>query len=133
MHPLPDLQFRLTVETLVEEWLNLLPRRTETLKTGLFAKLKQSLSKTRHQLGDGIGQLLLGKKEITQDLLDELETLLISADLGIETTQEVLKNVTAGLERKKLSDGNSVYDALKLHLQELTKRPFPSLILRNRG
>ena len=49
--------------------------------------------------------MLLGKKEISQDLLEELETLLISADLGIDTTQAVLKQLTEGLERKQLSNG----------------------------
>ncbi|VEB33121.1 cell division protein FtsY homolog [Legionella cherrii] len=53
----------------------------EPAKEGIFARFRKGLSKTRHQLGDGIGRLLLGKKEISQDLMDELETLLISADL----------------------------------------------------
>lgn len=95
--------------------------QTEALKPSLFARFKHSLSKTRHQLGDGIGALLLGKKEINQDLLDELETLLISADLGIETTQTLLQQVTSSMERKKLTDGQAVYDMLKLQLENLLK------------
>lgn len=67
----------------------------------------------------------MGKKEISQDLLDELETLLISADLGIETTQTVLKQLTDGLERKQLSDGNTVYEALKLQLQNILGEEIP--------
>lgn len=51
--------------------------------------------------------------------MEELETLLISADLGIDTTQTVLKQLTEGLERKELSNGDSVYEALKIHLQSL--------------
>lgn len=90
-----------------------------TSKAGLFARLKKSLSKTREQLGSGIGRLLLGKKEIDQDLLDELETLLISADLGIDTTQAVLAKLTDGLARKQLADGSMVYEALKEHLQDI--------------
>ncbi|CAM2815123.1 cell division protein FtsY homolog [Legionella steigerwaltii] len=91
----------------------------DLVKEGIFARFRKGLSKTRHQLGDGIGRLLLGKKEISQDLLDELETLLISADLGMETTQAVLKQLTESLARKQLSDGNAVYDALKSHLQAI--------------
>ncbi|MFI4962223.1 MAG: signal recognition particle-docking protein FtsY [Legionellales bacterium] len=91
----------------------------ESTKLGLFARLKHGLSKTRHQLGDGIGRLLLGKKEIDKDLLEELETLLISADLGVHTTQTVLKKLTDALERKQLTDGETVYEALKQHLQTL--------------
>lgn len=90
-----------------------------TSKEGLFARLKKSLSKTREQLGSGIGRLLLGKKEIDQELLDELETLLISADLGIDTTQAVLAKLTDGLARKQLADGTMVYEALKEHLEEI--------------
>lgn len=97
----------------------------EATKEGIFARFKRGLSKTRHQLGDGIGRLLLGKKEISQDLLDELETLLISADLGIDTTQAVLKQLTDGLERKQLSDGNTVYEALKLQLQKILGEEIP--------
>lgn len=88
-------------------------------KLGLFARLKRGLAKTRHQLGDGIGRLLLGKKEISQDLLEELETLLISADLGLDTTQDVLKHLTEALERKQLADGDAVYAALKSHLENI--------------
>jgi fused signal recognition particle receptor len=99
--------------------------------SGIFARFRKSLSKTRHQLGDGIGRLLLGKKEISQDLLDELETLLISADLGMETTQEVLKQLVDGLARKQLSDGNAVYDALKSHLLAILNKNSQPLILEN--
>ncbi|RUR13673.1 signal recognition particle-docking protein FtsY [Legionella sp. km772] len=88
-------------------------------KEGIFARFKRSLSKTRHQLGDGIGRLLLGKKEISPELIEELETLLVSADLGMETTQKVLKELTEGLARKQLSDGDMVYEALKEHLQKI--------------
>lgn len=88
-------------------------------KEGIFSRFKRSLSKTRHQLGDGIGRLLLGKKEISPELLEELETLLVSADLGMDTTQKVLKELTDGLVRKQLSDGETVYEALKNHLQKI--------------
>lgn len=104
----------------------------EPVKEGFFARFRKGLSKTRHQLGDGIGRLLLGKKEISQDLLDELETLLISADLGIETTQAVLKQLTEGLARKQLSDGDAVYDALKLHLQVILTQNNQSLTLETK-
>jgi fused signal recognition particle receptor len=88
-------------------------------KESLFLRFKRSLSKTRHHLGDGIARLLLGKKEIDKALLEELETLLISADLGIETTQKVLNELTAQLERKQLHSGEVIYEALKEQLQGL--------------
>lgn len=99
----------------------------EVTKEGIFARFRRSLSKTRHQLGDGIGRLLLGKKEISQELLDELETILITADLGIATTQNVLKQLADGLERKQLSNGDAVYDALKAQLQSILTQNNPLL------
>lgn len=92
---------------------------SDTSQEGLFARFRRSLSKTRHQLGDSIGRVLLGKKEIDSDLMDELETLLIRADLGIDTTQAVLKKITEGLQRKQLNDGDAVYNALKAQLQDI--------------
>lgn len=108
-----DLDKISPIESIPEE------SHSELSKEGLFARFKRGLSKTRHQFGDGIGRLLLGKKEISPELIEELEILLLSADLGIETTQTVLKQLTDGLERKQLSDGNTVHEALKNHLTKI--------------
>ena len=51
--------------------------------------LKDKLSQSRRRLGAGLGALLLGKKQIDDDLLEELETLLLTADVGINTTDKV--------------------------------------------
>lgn len=91
----------------------------ESQELGFFARLKRGLSKTRHQLGDGLSRLLHGKKEIDQELLEELETFLISADIGIDTTRELIGQITQGLERKQLADGDAVYAALKEQLENL--------------
>ena len=92
---------------------------TPPAKLNIFSRFKQGLSKTRKQLGDGVGQLLLGKKQIDAALLDELEVLLLSADLGIDTTTLVLERLKDGLARKQLSDGDAVFAALKNTLQEM--------------
>ncbi len=83
---------------------------------GIFTRFKQGLSKTRHQLGAGVGRLLLGKKEIDKALLEELEFLLISADVGMETTESIVKHLQEGLARKSLADGEAVIHALKKQL-----------------
>ncbi|WP_371923212.1 MULTISPECIES: signal recognition particle-docking protein FtsY [Legionella] len=96
-------------------------------KQTLFTRFKQGLSKTRHQLGDGIGRLLLGKKEIDASLLEELETILLSADIGIETTKNIVQQLSDGLARKQLADGEAVFAALKTQLQTILtgeKQPF---------
>lgn len=98
-------------------------------KKNLFSRFKEGLSKTRHQFGESISGLLLGKKEINQDLLDELETLLVRADVGIETAQMLLKQVTDSLERNQLSDGNTVYDTLKMYLEDLLQSNSKELLV----
>ena len=85
----------------------------------LYARIKQGLSKTREQFGEGVGRLLLGKKEIDGAIFDELESLLLRADLGIDTTGVVLKELSEGLARKQLMDGDAVFQALKAHLQSI--------------
>ncbi len=90
-----------------------------TAKQGMFARLKQGLSKTKHQLGDGLARLLLGKKEINPELLHELETLLITADLGIDATQRVLSQLREQMSRSQLSDGQALYSALSDQLQAI--------------
>ncbi len=80
--------------------------------------LKQRLVKSRQKLGEGLSSLLLGKKTIDEELLDEIETLLISADVGINTTDKVLESVRKNASRKTLKDTDGLYLFLK---QELTK------------
>ncbi|HBA98606.1 MAG TPA: signal recognition particle-docking protein FtsY, partial [Gammaproteobacteria bacterium] len=83
------------------------------------ASLKERLVKSRQKLGSGLSTLLLGKKEINDDLLDELETLLITADIGINTTDKVLESVRKNASRKILKDSNNLYQFLKDELSKL--------------
>jgi fused signal recognition particle receptor len=92
---------------------------TEEPKQQFFARFKRGLAKTRQQLGEGIGRLLLGKKEIDATLLDELETLLIGADVGVEISQTMLRELSEGLARKQLTDGKTVLQELKKRLQAI--------------
>lgn len=96
---------------------------------GLLARFKRGLSKTRHQLGDSIGRLFLGKKEIDADLLDQLEMLLISADIGIDTSKHILQQLSDGLARKQLANGDAVMVALQSQLQALLTRKTSDLSL----
>ena len=80
---------------------------------GLFSRLKQGLSKTTEHLGDGLRRVLLGKKEIDAAVLENLETLLLSADLGVQTTQMLLDRITHELHRQALKDGEAVLMCLK--------------------
>ncbi|MDI9818685.1 MULTISPECIES: signal recognition particle-docking protein FtsY [unclassified Legionella] len=91
----------------------------EPARQGFFSRFKRGLTKTRQQFGDSIGRLLLGRKEIDAQLLEELETILLSADLGIDTSQAILKQLGEDLARDQLADGNAVFQALKKRLEEI--------------
>lgn len=81
--------------------------------------LKQRLAKSRQKLGFGLSALLLGKKTIDEDLLEELEMLLIGADIGINTTDRVLESVRKNSSRKTLKDSGSLYGFLKKELKKI--------------
>ena len=88
-------------------------------KKGFFARIKAGLSRTRSGLSDGLADLLLGKKEIDDDLLEDIETQLLMADIGVAATQDIIKDLTERTSRKELKDSDALFDALKQHLAEL--------------
>lgn len=90
-------------------------------KIGWFARLKQGLSKTSSSLGEGMASLFLGKKEIDDDLLEELETRLLTADVGMEATATIMGNLTRRVARKELADSGALYQALQVEMAELLR------------
>ena len=62
--------------------------------------LKDRLFKSKTKLGDGLSSLLMGKKKIDEALLEDLEMLLIGADIGIQTTDKVIESVRKKASRK---------------------------------
>lgn len=94
-------------------------QQSEPKQAGLLSRVKQGLSKTRMQVGKGVANLLLGKKVVDQVLVEELETALLSADFGIDTTNYVINKIEEKLSRKQLADGDAVYKALKDELAQL--------------
>jgi fused signal recognition particle receptor len=91
------------------------PAPTEIVEApvSFFARVKQGLSRTRAGLSDGLASLLLGKKSIDDDLLDEVETQLLTADVGVDATRKILDAITARLKRKELADSDALYNALQ--------------------
>ena len=90
-------------------------------KPSFFARLKQGLSKTSASLGEGMASLFLGKKVIDDDLLDDLETRLLTADVGVEATTAIIGNLTKRVARKELADSGALYKALQEELVTLLK------------
>jgi len=86
-----------------------------------FTRIKSGLTRTRGQLSGGLSQIFLGKKQIDEDLLEDIETLLLTADVGIEATAEIIESITEKSERNELRDVASVHTALKTELSDLLK------------
>ena len=90
-------------------------------KLSWFARLKQGLAKTSSGLGEGMASLFLGKKEIDDDLLEELETRLLTADVGMEATTAIMNNLTRRVARKELADSGALYKALQGEMADLLR------------
>ncbi len=88
-------------------------------KQGWFKRLKSGLKKTRGNLSKNLGTLLLGKKEINDDLFEELETALLLADVGAKATQDIMDDLSDRVARKQLANSEVLFDALKLNLLEM--------------
>ncbi len=101
----------------------------QTKKQGFFSRLKNGLSRTRSNLTDGLIDLVRSSKSIDDDLLEELETLLLTSDVGIEATQEIIGNLTERLARKELADGDSLFEALHQDMIELLQTSNKPLII----
>ncbi len=97
------------------------PAHSEENKAGFFARLKQGLSKTSASIGEGMASLFLGKKAIDDDLLDEIETRLLTADVGVEATSVIVQSLTQKVARKQLADSDALYKSLQGELADLLK------------
>jgi fused signal recognition particle receptor len=95
---------------------------------GLLTSLREKLVKTRSNLSSGLANILLGKKQIDDDLLEQLEDQLLLADIGLPTTQKITSSLTESLNRKQLRDGETVLSVLKQTMADVLR---PSAIPLN--
>ncbi len=114
-------------------------------KTSLLSRLKFGLKKTRSKLSGGIGELLLGKKIIDEDLIDEIEMQLLTADVGIEATEEVMEAIRNKVSRNELQTMDALTSLLKEKLSDIitpcqqpliidaNKKPFVILMIGING
>jgi fused signal recognition particle receptor len=82
-------------------------------RKGLFKRLQERLAKTRSSLVSRVDDLFLGRKEIDAELLDELEEILITADIGVNTTLDLLDDIRNRVSRQELRDPQALKVALK--------------------
>jgi len=87
--------------------------------SGLFASLRQRLTKTRENLSGGLTDLLLGKKQIDETLLEQLEERLLMADVGIQATRKITSTLTESLRRSQLGDSETLIGVLKNTMTEI--------------
>ena len=95
---------------------------------GFFERLKTGLSKTHDNLVGRIDTLLMGKKQIDADTLEELEEILISADIGVATAVELIRILEQRLKRNELQDGGALKRALKEEILARLKKQSAPLV-----
>jgi fused signal recognition particle receptor len=92
----------------------------------LLERLKTGVAKTRAGLVSRLEDTLAGRKEIDADLLEELEYTLIGADIGVQTTAEILERIRQSVDRRQLNDATELRGLIQRHLLEIlqaTERP----------
>ena len=114
-------------------------------KRGFFGRLRDGLSRTRSKLSDGLGAVVLGRKEVDASLLEEVETQLLTADVGLSATDAIIDGLRARLGRKQLADADEFMAALREELRAIlapcdkplvidtSKKPFVILMVGVNG
>lgn len=99
----------------------------DTPRGSFWQRLRGGLAKTRGQLADGVGNLLLGKKAVDAGVLEALETALLSTDVGVEATRTIMAALGNRVARKQLNDTVALHAALRIELESLLEgvaKPF---------
>lgn len=107
--------------------------KPEKEKLGFFARIKRGLSRTSQNFSSGLGNLLLGKKAIDDDLLEELETQLLVADIGIEATTDIIDELTESVARKELTDSGALYQKLQGQLLDMIRPAEQPLVIEKQS
>jgi fused signal recognition particle receptor len=94
---------------------------TPVVKKGFFTRLKQGLSKTRSRFGSGMGTLILGKKTLDKEFVELIENQLLSADVGLSATHQLITSLTQKLDRKELLDSAAVLASLKEEMKNILR------------
>ncbi len=92
-------------------------------KPGLFDRLKQAVASTKAQLVERIEEIVEGKQTVDQSVLDDLEATLITADLGVKTTSEILAALRDQVSRQKLTEPRQVRTAIEQEIQRILENP----------
>ncbi len=102
-------------------------------KTGFFGRLKERLSRTSTNISEGVASLVVGKKAIDADVLDALETQLLTADVGVDATMEIIDDLTGRMKRKQLGDVDALFAALRENMLEILQPVSKPLVVENQS
>ena len=117
-------QERITAELAIEE----AKKAEKPKKEGFFSRLKKGLLKTRVNIGSGFASIFSGKK-IDDELFEDLETQLLTADLGVDTTMKLIDSLTDAANRKQLKDGDALYELMKQEMAAMLKTAEQPLVI----
>ena len=92
------------------------PNAGDDARPGLFQRLRTKFAAAQRSLGQGLGDLLLGERALDDNLVDDIEAMLLAADVGVDTTQALTAGIARGLSRKELTDTRAVYRRLRQDL-----------------
>ena len=121
------------------------PTTEPAAKPGFFSRIKQGLSRTSNNFAEGLGSLILGRKVIDDELLEDIESQLLVADVGMDATSEIIDDLTQRVARKQLTDADALFAALRELLAGLlrpveqpllidaTKKPYVILVVGVNG
>lgn len=103
---------------------------TDTTQSGgFFARMKQGLSKSSKSLTEGLMTVLVGGKEIDDELLEEVEDQLLVADIGVDTTNRIIKHLTEATARGDLTHSTGLYKSLKKELSDILEPKVAPLVI----
>ncbi|WP_312287148.1 signal recognition particle-docking protein FtsY [Terrisporobacter sp.] len=103
----------------VEEKEEIVEEETEEAKISLFERLKQGLSKAKQGITDRVDQVLKSYTKVDDELLEEIEEILITADVGVDTTMNIIEKLTDVIKTKKITDPQDVKGELRLIIEEI--------------
>src|SRR5262247_2209501 len=94
-------------------------RRDEGPEPEFLERFAEAVASTRENLADRIDSVLVGRREIDATVLDELEEALIGADIGVQTSLQIIEKARQQVNRKQLSDVDELKRLIKSELREI--------------
>jgi fused signal recognition particle receptor len=94
-------------------------------RAGLWKRLRAGVGKTRSALTEGLASIVAGKKAVDREVLERLEELLLTADLGVETATRLLNRVEQSVRRRELDDVDTLKAALRAEIGRIMSRSYP--------